>query len=52
MFGISEENALARTSPAPSQRSDQTESVITLDMVEADLQRRPILFAQASGAIE
>ena len=52
MLGISEKSALAWTGPAESQRPGQTELIITIDAVEADRQVRPIVFAQASGAIE
>jgi hypothetical protein len=52
MLGISEKSALAWTGPAASQRPGQAELIITIDAVEADRQVRPIVFAQASGAIE
>jgi hypothetical protein len=52
VFGISEKNALAQTRPAAPQRPGQTERVIRLDMLEADRRVRPIVLAQASGAIE
>jgi hypothetical protein len=52
MLGISEKSALAWTGPAESQRPGQTELIITIDAVVADRQVRPIVFAQASGAIE
>jgi hypothetical protein len=52
VFGILEKNALAQPRPAGSRRPDQTALVISLDMVEANRQVRPIVLSQASGAIE
>jgi hypothetical protein len=52
MFGISENNGLARTSPTAPQRSGQTELIISHGRLEADRQVRAIVLTQASGAIE